>query len=291
MSAHIGVIGDAALDYVIDLAEDDAPDEKVIPLSTARLLGGTGANAAAVATTLGSRVSLHAVVGDDLTGAWVRREIAERGIDSSHVVVRPGTTATATILRRGGTRTVIVDIGIGLSQLVTQPAAVADLRTCGLIYVSYAPEAVVRLIREGLGDRLVVGLEGWMLADEAFRNRLAQCRLIITNDAGYRTLMATGTRPSVPIVRTMGERGAEIHLPDGSFVPIHRYQVDAVDATGAGDCFAGTLCHYLAEGADLTAAARRAAVAAAISTTAVGAQGRLPSSSEVEALATGVDLS
>ncbi|MFH5824526.1 carbohydrate kinase family protein [Georgenia sp. AZ-5] len=285
MSGRIGVVGDVAFDYVIDLDEADAPDEKVIPRATARLLGGTGANAAAVATTLGSQVSLHANVGDDPTGDWVRRALTERGIDTTHVAVSPGTTATATILRRGTGRTVIVDIGVGLSPLANAPTAVADLRACDLIYVSYSPEAVTRLIREGLGDRLVAGLEGWMLADNDFLHALARCRLVITNDAGYAALTATGSVPQAPVVRTQGEKGASIHHPDGTTVLIPPFIVDAVDATGAGDCFAGTLCHYVAQGTPLADAAHLASASAALSTTAVGAQGRIPSPNELESLA------
>ena len=50
--------------------------------------------------------------------------------------------------------------------------------------------------------------------------------------------------------------------------------VAAVDATGAGDCFAGALCHYLQTGLELAAAVRLAVAAAALSTRALGAQER-----------------
>jgi sugar/nucleoside kinase (ribokinase family) len=51
-----------------------------------------------------------------------------------------------------------------------------------------------------------------------------------------------------------------------------RRSVDAVDATGAGDAFAGTLAAYLARGCPLVDAARFANAAAALETTALGTQ-------------------
>jgi ribokinase len=51
---------------------------------------------------------------------------------------------------------------------------------------------------------------------------------------------------------------------------------DRVDATGAGDAFAGALAVALSEGQHLTDAARFASGAAALATTALGAQTALP---------------
>ena len=48
--------------------------------------------------------------------------------------------------------------------------------------------------------------------------------------------------------------------------------MNAVDATGAGDAFAGTLATYLARGRTLVEAATFANAAAALKTTKVGAQ-------------------
>jgi ribokinase len=54
-----------------------------------------------------------------------------------------------------------------------------------------------------------------------------------------------------------------------------------VDTTAAGDCFNGALAVALAEGKDLTDAARFATAAAALSVTRAGAQPSLPTRAEV----------
>ena len=64
--------------------------------------------------------------------------------------------------------------------------------------------------------------------------------------------------------------------------PAHR--VNAVDATGAGDTFAGALLARLLAGEDPLAAARYANAAAALSTTGYGAVAPIPREAAVRAL-------
>jgi 2-dehydro-3-deoxygluconokinase len=62
------------------------------------------------------------------------------------------------------------------------------------------------------------------------------------------------------------------------------FNVKAIDATGAGDCFGGTLVARLAEGDELLAAARYANAAAALTTTDYGAIAPIPHAQQVLAL-------
>jgi 2-dehydro-3-deoxygluconokinase len=75
---------------------------------------------------------------------------------------------------------------------------------------------------------------------------------------------------------------------DGSWVSegatrtrIAAYTVDAVDATGAGDCFDGSFLARLATGDDAVSAARWASAAAALTTTGYGAVAPLPTAEQV----------
>jgi 2-dehydro-3-deoxygluconokinase len=65
-------------------------------------------------------------------------------------------------------------------------------------------------------------------------------------------------------------------------IPAH--EVACVDATGAGDCFAGSFLARLARGDDFWNAARHANAAAALTTTGYGAVAPLPRPEAVEAL-------
>jgi ribokinase len=85
------------------------------------------------------------------------------------------------------------------------------------------------------------------------------------------------------LVVTLGSRGAYI-VDAESAQHIPARTVTAVDPTGAGDAFIGSLAVYWAPGSSLVEAARRAAVVASISVTRPGAQASFPSRAEVDAV-------
>ena len=93
-------------------------------------------------------------------------------------------------------------------------------------------------------------------------------------------LERTGIRSTVV---TLGSRGV-CALIDGCFVLQPAFTVDPVDTTAAGDTFCGVLVAALAEGAVMHQAMARAAAAAALSTTRLGAQSSIPGRAEVDAL-------
>lgn len=285
-SVRIGVIGDVALDYVVQLPLGQSRDEKTIPIRTERLLGGTGANSAAAMQSLGSQVSLHGAVGNDPDGKWIMGALQQKDIDTSAMRVKSGRSAFVTILLRGGEREVIVDIGVGLD---LAPIPIEQLAGNDLVYVSYSPAAVMELVAGGLGERVVAGFEAWMVEDRRFRDALDGCRLLVTNEIGWDELLHQGRRPNAPAIQTLGAEGCVLHVAPNESIKFPPLRVAAVDPTGAGDCFAGTLCHYLAHGYALPDAIRRATVAAALSTTVIGSQGWSPAGPEIErTLAEGV---
>jgi ribokinase len=82
-------------------------------------------------------------------------------------------------------------------------------------------------------------------------------------------------------VVTLGARGALVVPADGPVVLQAPPPVQAVDTTGAGDCFTGALGTALARGAEPADAVREAVAAAALSTTGPGARGALPDAAAV----------
>ena len=93
-------------------------------------------------------------------------------------------------------------------------------------------------------------------------------------------------RPDQVVVATLGAAGAVAVSGDG-VTRVAGRPVDAVDSTGAGDCFVGALATALAAGDDLAAALRFANLAASISVQRVGAGTGMPTRAEVEAVAGG----
>ena len=82
------------------------------------------------------------------------------------------------------------------------------------------------------------------------------------------------------VVLKLGAEGV-IASDTSRVVKIEGHRVDAVDATGAGDCFCGSFLARITAGDDLESAARYANAAAALATTGFGAVAPLPRPAEV----------
>ncbi len=276
------VVGDVAVDYYLRLPSSLASDEKITAESAVRLPGGTGANAAVAAHVLGSDVSLYSAVGDDPQGRWLIAALAGRGIRADGISVFPGTTTQATILLTGGARQVIVDRGVAdlLDALDPPPVVSSDV-----VYLTGHAAAIARLAGVSTSAGYVVGgIEAGMAGEPRLTEALPKLGLVLTNSTGYAAF--AGRLPAgLPVIETRGAEGAVIHHGPGRAEPVPAVPVRSVDATGAGDCLAGALCHYLAAGLDLGAAIRLAVTAAALSTRALGAQTALPDDAEVRAAA------
>ncbi len=79
----------------------------------------------------------------------------------------------------------------------------------------------------------------------------------------------------------MGSKGSLICRGD-SKVFVKARKVEAVDTTGAGDCYCGALCVALSEGKDIEAAAEFATKASALSVQKAGAQVAMPYREELD---------
>ncbi len=287
MTGRVTVVGDTAVDYYLQLPHParragGGADEKITADYAVRLPGGTGANAAVTAQVLGSEVSLYSAVGDDLFGDWLTRSVAARGVHTDGVQVMHGTSTQATILLTGGTRQVIIDRGVAdcLDALAPPPPG-ADI-----LYLTGNGAAIQRLVSAGLDGYVIAGIECGMAGTPGLAAALSGAHLVITNTAGQ-TAFAGQLPATVTVIETQGTRGVTIRYPHAPAERIPALVVPAVDATGAGDCLAGALCHYLGIGLELPDAVRLAVTAAALSTRALGAQSALPTDAEVRQAAAG----
>jgi ribokinase len=85
------------------------------------------------------------------------------------------------------------------------------------------------------------------------------------------------------VVVTLGSRGCRAWR-GGESLSQPGFAVEAVDTTGAGDTFCGTLVAALSRGEAFASALRRATAASALACTKMGAQAGMPSFDEVEGL-------
>jgi len=123
-------------------------------------------------------------------------------------------------------------------------------------------------------------------ACELNRSILQLCDVIMPNQhelallGGASALLDAGV---TMVVITLGARGIKIITAEGER-QIPPFAVRAIDTTGAGDAACGALACALAQGSDITTAARRASAAGALAATKQGAVTSLPTLSEIEYL-------
>ena len=115
------------------------------------------------------------------------------------------------------------------------------------------------------------------LADVAIVNRTeaAQLRRSVVGEN------APALRPDAVLVETRGPAGCIVSADGTDGIAVAAPQVAAVDATGAGDAFAGAFAVGVASGATVEDAARLAVRAGAWAVTVAGAQPSLPTMAQI----------
>ena len=143
-------------------------------------------------------------------------------------------------------------------------------------------------------------LQLWPLerARAIIRATLAQCDLFLPSLEDARQFTGLTDRDAIidwclaagasAVVLKLGPEGALLATPEARLA-VAGHAVEAIDATGAGDCFAGALLARLVAGDALAVAVRYANAAAALTTTGFGAVAPIPLPAAVRALMAGAD--
>ncbi|HYZ53052.1 MAG TPA: ribokinase [Streptosporangiaceae bacterium] len=297
---RVAVVGSLNLDLTLRVARLPGPGETVLSTSPAAVtFGGKGGNQAAAAAAFGGEVVMIGSVGGDDAARDIREDLERRGINISHIrSVGEARSGSATIaVDEGGDNLILVDPGANnLLEPGDLPADVLAEADVILVQLEIPLPAVAAAVRAARGTVVLNPAPATQLQPEV----LSRADVLVPNRTEL-AMLAGGDQPgSLPAVarlarRVAGEADVVVTLgADGALVVPNRGSpvthiaaphVAVVDATGAGDCFCGTLAVSLADGIGITAAARLSVAAAGISTTAPGARGRLPARREVESLA------
>eukprot|EP00796_Vickermania_ingenoplastis_P008762 gene8763-6164_t len=306
------MLGSCFVDYVAFVDHLPQVGETMHSQSFLKGFGGKGANQAVAAGRLGADVAMVSMVGGDGDGADYVRELQKNGVNTKFVY-RDAKESTGVAL-------ILVDTKTSKNEIVICPnvthrfqAATVRERTNGyaalfppsvkylvcqneiplettLDVIKYAhqkgvytvfntappPPAEVEIIKPYLPyvslfcpneveAALITGIE---VKDEA------------TAVANIKALQALGAKD---VVITLGEAG--FILSEGGAAPVmgKGKKVKAVDTTGAGDCFVGSMTFFLNRGENLLAACQKANECAAVSVTRKGTQASYPHPAELPA--------
>ncbi|WP_025136774.1 sugar kinase [Achromobacter sp. DH1f] len=271
--------------------------------------GGDTSNAVIAAARQGARCAYLTRVGDDTFGAQFLALWQAEGVDTSGVevdasahtglyFVQHGPDGHAfSYLRRGSAASLMTPASLAGGQIerarflhVSGISLAISTSACDTVFAAMA-RARASGVEVSLDSNLRLRLWPLDRARATLREALRHATLFLPsmddmqhltgNDDPERTLDwirdagATGV-----VVLKLGKDGSIID--DGKTrTPVAALRVDAVDATGAGDCFAGSLLARRCQGDDWADAVRYANVAAALSTLGYGAVNPLPRAEQV----------
>jgi ribokinase len=283
---RLAVVGATNVDLVVQVKRLPAPGETVTDGSFSRHQGGKGGNQAVGAARalgdLGDVVMICSVGTDDLgreaLDAFRTEGIAIEPADPTS----EGPTGVALILvDEEGENEIAVAPGANGS---LDPRAVRDAldRVSPTVVLASleVPGSSVSAAADWCADHRVPFALNPAPMDAALVGGLrGRISYIIPNQ--YELEQLGDSLEDMVVIETRGSDGTIIHSPDGDqHVPAA--VVDAVDTTGAGDCFCGVFAAGLAEGWAVRESVERAVAAAAMSVAVAGAREGMPTRRRLE---------
>jgi 2-dehydro-3-deoxygluconokinase len=270
--------------------------------------GGDTSNAVIAAARQGARVAYITRLGDDDFGRMLLRLWRDEGVDTSAVGIDSSAPTGLYFVSHGDRGHSFSYRRAGSAASGLQPSDVRPemLRGARYLHVSGISQAIsasatdtvfhaIRLAREAqvaVAYDPNLRLKLWplpraraiiretMALSDYFLPSLEDLRLLAGVEEPAALLDWSHRQGAKTVVLKMGQDGAWVSA-HGTRTRIAPHKVNAVDATGAGDCFDGAFLARLAAGDEAAAAARYANAAAALTTTGFGAVDPLPTPPQV----------
>jgi len=288
------ILGSVNADLLFKVATLPRPGETVLCPSYTMAPGGKGSNQAAAAAKAGARTAFFGHLGDDAYGPVVRRFLVDAGIDCRGLATSDKPTAIAVIgVDEAGENSIIVASGANLD---TSHRQITDAELGSGITLlcqnEIRPAETGQILRraKAMGARTMLNLAPAGATDVATLDALdvlivneIEARMLTGDDATALEMLARAIarRHDLTCVVTLGAAGA-MAVDAARGWRVGALPVTPVDTTGAGDAFVGVFAAALDAGADIPTAMHGAAVAAAISCEAIGAQSAQPDRASID---------
>jgi len=311
------VVGYISVDYLCRVEVLPHRDDRITARHIEKALGGPAANLAVAAAGVGAPhgldVELATALGNDPDSDWALTALSHRGVHA--LPIRPPfndrLSRCIVIIEANGSRTIINEpFELSEVDLTANLEIKPETRPACLHIEGYHYERMIgsieRFRQAGWKTSLhSTGLPAGSRRPDSFMELVCNIDLVFVNDVMLREIFAirspiatiiqhlnevlSGCQPRADVVLTLGEHGAVIFPRDGAApIEVPALPVELIDATGAGDAFAGVFLCFWLHGASLIDAARHAAVAGSLATTAEGAQGRVSTFVDLDAALAGM---
>jgi ribokinase len=276
------VVGSTNVDLVLTVPVLPQAGETLLAIDSRREAGGKGANQAVALARLGAEVKFVSAVGQDEPGRWSLEQLAAEGIDLTEVAVLTGipTGLAVVVVDRSGENLIVVAPGanghvvpasayeqVNVVLLSLEIPLETVSATASAAHAAGVPVVLNAAPARALPSTLLRSLDVLVLNEHELR--------LLAGSA--EDLQADGPKA---VVVTQGAAGCLV--VDGSGTRrIPAANVEVVDTTGAGDCFAAALTCGVGRGWGLDRSVELAVAAAGLSVGTPGARGGFPSKDQL----------
>src|SRR5262245_2602103 len=262
--------------------------------------GGKGANQAVAASRLGGDLHLVGNVGSDAFGNEMLDFLAGENIDTAEIaILDTAPTGIALITVDSASENSIVVVSGANMVWHTRDLARMKIGPSDIIICQFEiPLEIIESVFERSKKTGATTILNPAPIRPATERVLKNVDYLVINEVELEALSGAAVNPGDPtsvyaamgklhqrgpltIVATLGPRGALFSGPTGRY-EAKGHKVNAVDTTGAGDCFIGGFAAALAKPDSLADAINFANKAAAVSVTRRGAASSFPMIAEIE---------
>lgn len=280
---RVVVCGNTVFDILARPVEDVQWGATTVIENVEQQLGGNAGSTACTLARLGIPVTIATLVGRDTTAETVLGHLRAAGVDLSLVqYVEAPTSIAISLIRRNGERALLYQLGAASEDFrdFVLPPDATHFHLAAVYRMRHLRTAAPQLLKRARDAGLRTSLDTqwdtqgeWMkvlapslpFADYTLMNE-DEARLLTgcSDPAGAARVLRD--RGATHVVIKLGPHGCWV---DGTAIPGHR--VNAVDTTGAGDCFSGGFIAALGRGLPIEEAASFANAVGALAVQKVGA--------------------
>lgn len=299
--SKIVVAGSINMDVVAQTDRHPAPGETIFGHHLRYIPGGKGSNQAVAAARLHHDVFLIGKLGRDPFGDTLTEFLQQEHLNLDHLTYSDDTpSGVALITVNAASENTIVVVSGSNFRLSPQDVSHIPLNKDDIVASVFEipQETILALFlrAQAVGAKTVLNpapaatfidgllpLVDYLVVNETelafFGNYRAASESVHEIEQQAATIRHS---PNQIVVVTLGANGVAC-LSGGNMIRIPGIPVDAVDTTGAGDCFTGALATALSEHQPLEMALRFANTAASLSVQKLGAATSMPYRHEVDA--------
>ncbi|MHC5522430.1 ribokinase [Ligilactobacillus saerimneri] len=302
MTNRITVLGSINLDTTYHVDRMPQPGETIAASNKTSAAGGKGANQAVAAARSGASTAFIGMVGGDDAGQFMRTALAENNVDISNVFIQKdiGTGSAAIILNQQGQNSIMVYGGANheiTPATINQPAVIDTIRNSDFLIAQFeTPQAATLAAFKIAREHGVKTILNPAPAKEVSAELLAYTDLLVPNETESEALTGITITDAKSLAQTgayfahlgvhnllitLGSKGVYLYQEKQATV-LPAYKVQAIDTTGAGDTFIGSMTAQLKpDFSNLEEAVNYGQTASSLAVQGLGAMPSIPTAAQI----------